>query len=174
MERALGATRGLALAQTLRGHLPTHVDVPRVLQSVDTAENRFVHAFLDHVDGARGNPFDDMSTPFLAIGAACLPAVRGALWMLSLYPDDEVSAHLEKVALALLEKRHGEFRSLAAANAAIGALGAIGTGTALDALKRIRQKVAEAPVAAATARALTDDHEPAGRTRSAVTRLKWP
>ncbi len=46
MERARGAARGLALAQTLRGHLPTHVDVPRVLHSVDTAENRFVQAFL--------------------------------------------------------------------------------------------------------------------------------
>lgn len=164
-------------------HVQTLSDTGKVMPGSEAYNAAVAHAveagiakrtLLDHVDGARGNPFDDMSTPFLAIGAACLPAVRGALWMLSLYPDDEVSAHLEKVALALLEKRHGEFRSLAAANAAIGALGAIGTGTALDALKRIRQKVAEAPVAAATARALTVDHEPAGRTRSAVTRLKRP
>jgi predicted component of viral defense system (DUF524 family) len=49
LERALGSTRGLALSQTLRGHLPTHVDVPRVLQSVDTSENRFVRAFLDQL-----------------------------------------------------------------------------------------------------------------------------
>ena len=46
MIRAVGATRGIALAKTLRGYLPTHVDVPHTFHSVDTAENRFVRAFL--------------------------------------------------------------------------------------------------------------------------------
>lgn len=46
MVRAIGAMRVVPLAKALRGHLPTEVDVPHTFHSVDTAENRFVRAFL--------------------------------------------------------------------------------------------------------------------------------
>ena len=49
MSRAVGAMGSLPLARALRGHLPTHVDVPRVRNSVDTAENRFVLGFLEQL-----------------------------------------------------------------------------------------------------------------------------
>ncbi|RYZ57867.1 MAG: DUF2357 domain-containing protein, partial [Proteobacteria bacterium] len=47
MVRAPRSTVALALA--LRGHLPATVDVPRGRNTVDTAENRFVLAFLDEL-----------------------------------------------------------------------------------------------------------------------------
>lgn len=118
---------------------------------------------LDHIDEAGPCGFNDLRTPFLPIGLDCLPAVKGAIWALSQWPDDEVARHLEAIALAMLEKRHGEFRSLAAANAAIGALGAVGTPVALAALSRIRKSVSDRSIAAVTARALTRRRACAGK-----------
>lgn len=168
--RVQETVQSLASAGTLVPGTPAYEAA--VLHAAETGIAK--RTLADHIDEARGNPFDDMSTPHLPVGAAVLPAVRGAIWTLSLFPEDEVSQHLERIAMALLEKRHGEFRSLAAANAAIGALGAIGTASALTALKRIRHAVSDAAIAAATARALTDDGGSAEKTRSAVTRLKRP
>jgi uncharacterized protein len=44
--RATGAPAQSSLAHVLRGHLPACVDVPRVENTFDTAENRFVLEFL--------------------------------------------------------------------------------------------------------------------------------
>jgi uncharacterized protein len=48
---ATGDAAQSALARALRGHLPAHVDVPRVEDTFDTAENRFVLEFLGQLRG---------------------------------------------------------------------------------------------------------------------------
>jgi predicted component of viral defense system (DUF524 family) len=49
--RATGHAAQSALAHALRGHLPVYVDVPRVENTFDTAENRFVLEFLGQLRG---------------------------------------------------------------------------------------------------------------------------
>ena len=49
--RATGHAAPSALAHALRGHLPAYVDVPRVENSFDTVENRFVLEFLGQLRG---------------------------------------------------------------------------------------------------------------------------
>ncbi len=49
--RATGQAAQSALAYALRGHLPVYVDVPRVENTFDTAENRFVLEFLGQLRG---------------------------------------------------------------------------------------------------------------------------
>lgn len=49
--RATGHAAHSALAHALRGHLPAYVDVPRVENTFDTVENRFVLEFLGQVRG---------------------------------------------------------------------------------------------------------------------------
>lgn len=49
--RATGHAAHSGLAQALRGHLPASVDVPRVENTFDTAENRFVLEFLGQLRG---------------------------------------------------------------------------------------------------------------------------
>jgi len=49
--RATGHAAQSRLASALRGHLPAYVDVPRVENTFDTAENRFVLEFLRQLRG---------------------------------------------------------------------------------------------------------------------------
>jgi len=49
--RATGHAAHSGLARALRGHLPAFVDVPRVENTFDTAENRFVLEFLKQLRG---------------------------------------------------------------------------------------------------------------------------
>jgi len=49
--RATGHAARSGLAHALRGHLPAHADVPRVVDTFDTAENRFVLEFLAQLRG---------------------------------------------------------------------------------------------------------------------------
>ncbi len=49
--RATGHAAQSELAHALRGHLPAYVNVPRVENTFDTAENRFVLEFLGQVRG---------------------------------------------------------------------------------------------------------------------------
>ncbi len=49
--RATGHAAHSALAHALRGHLPAYVDVPRVENTFDTMENRFVLEFLGQLCG---------------------------------------------------------------------------------------------------------------------------
>lgn len=49
--RATGHAARSGLAHALRGHLPAYVDVPRVENTFDTAENRFVLEFLNQLRG---------------------------------------------------------------------------------------------------------------------------
>ncbi|MBA3396025.1 MAG: DUF2357 domain-containing protein [Deltaproteobacteria bacterium] len=49
--RATGHAAHSALAHALRGHLPAYVDVPRVENTFDTVENRFVLEFLGQLRG---------------------------------------------------------------------------------------------------------------------------
>lgn len=49
--RATGHAAHSALAHALRGHLPAYVDVPRVENTFDTVENRFVSEFLGQLRG---------------------------------------------------------------------------------------------------------------------------
>lgn len=51
VERATGHAAHSKLARELRGHLPLDVDVPRVENTFDTAENRFVLEFIRQLRG---------------------------------------------------------------------------------------------------------------------------
>ncbi|MEQ1714532.1 MAG: DUF4132 domain-containing protein, partial [Hyphomicrobium sp.] len=80
--------------------------------------------------------------------------IKGVMWTLSLWHDTDVIERLVAVAGSMLNKKDGEFRSLAAANACIWALGAIGTREAVFALGRIRRSLRDKSIDMEVAKAM--------------------
>ena len=99
---------------------------------------------------------DSFDAPFSAVNERVM---RGAIWLMALYPDDANVAYLEKLGRAFFRKREHS-RSKIAGNAVLWALGQIGTSSAVYALARIRRTIQDKTIGLQVDRAL----EAAGRS----------
>ncbi len=114
LERARGVVAELALAKQLRGHLPTHVDTPRIFNSLDTAENRFVLAFLEQLSEVTASAETlasekRASSPFWARVKADCVQMHKELRPMRRHPMWEPVARLTHIPVAssVLQRRRG-------------------------------------------------------------------
>jgi predicted component of viral defense system (DUF524 family) len=111
---ATGHAARTALATALHGHLPTHVDVPRVEHTFDTAENRFVlefikqlRALIDHVESlARSEANPSMFWSNTIKDCAAMRRVLGRFERHDVWIDIGRMAHVP-IGSSVLQRRRG-------------------------------------------------------------------